>query len=167
MSSIPKHRPLLAIDEMPPHDATALLDSARALQRAALAGQSRRLLWGRKVGLLCDDEDDPDAALLYRAASELGAHVACIRPNLSELGTPQEVQRTARLLGRLYDALVCHGMTPVMMQRLSDDAGVPVYGGIASSHETLAGLADKLGGDAPPDEKRRFLLQAALSRSIA
>ena len=152
---------------MSPRDVTAVLASARTLQRAAGAGKVQPLLRGKNLGLLCDVNDDSDAALFRRAAVELGAHVAHIRPSLSESSTPQEVQHTARVLGRLYDAVECQGMAPALVQQVSDDAGVPVYDGIASRDHPTAHLAELLGGDASPADNRRFVLQAVLLNTIA
>ncbi|HYN64874.1 MAG TPA: hypothetical protein VES36_09760 [Candidatus Limnocylindrales bacterium] len=104
-----KHRSLLAFEQMSPRDVSVVLASARTLQRAAQAGMTQPLLRGKNLGLLCE-ADNGDAALFRRAAMELGAHVAHIRPSLSELSTPLEVQHTARMLGRLYDAVECQGM---------------------------------------------------------
>ena len=108
-----------------------------------------------------------DAALFRRAAVELGAHVALIRPSLTELSTPQEVQHTARMLGRLYDAVECQGMAPDLVHQIGVDAGVPIYDGIASQHHPTAQLDGLLGGDSSPLDKRRFVLQAVLLSTVA
>lgn len=152
---------------MSPRDVTAVLASARTLQRAAGAGKVQPLLRGKNLGLLCQTDDGGDAALFRRAAAELGAHVAHIRPSLSELSTPQEVQHTARVLGRLYDAVECQGMAPALVQQVGNDAGVPVYDGIASQDHPTALLAELLGGHTSPADNRCFVLQAVLLSTIA
>jgi len=162
-----KHLSLPAFEEMSPRDVTAVLANARTLQRAAEAGKTQPLLRGKNLGLLCEADGDADAALFRRAAVELGAHVAHIRPSLSELSTPQEVQHTARMLGRLYDAVECQGMAPALVQQVGADAGVPVYDGIASQDHPTAKLAELLGGDTSPADNRRFVLQAVLLSAIA
>ena len=146
-------------------DVDALLASARALQRAARAGTTQRLLRGKNYGLLCET-DDGEADLFRRAASELGAHVSRIRPSLSELSTPGEVQHAARLLGRLYDAVECLGMAPALVRQVGDGAGVPVYDGLASARHPTARLAVLLGGDASEADNRRFVVQAVLLGSL-
>jgi ornithine carbamoyltransferase len=101
-----------------------------------------------------------------RAASELGAHVSRIRPSLSELSTPGEVQHAARLLGRLYDAVECLGMEPALVRQVGDGAGVPVYDGLASARHPTARIAGLLGGDASEADNRRFVVQAVLLGSL-
>ena len=163
------HHGVLAFDPIAPRDVDFVLDNARALQLAAQAGDLRTLLRGRKFGLLCEVDNDSasDAALFRRAAVELGAHVAHIRPSLTDLSTPQEVKNTARMLGRLYDAVECQGMAPDLVHQMGVDAGVPVYDGIASQRHPTAKLDDLLGGDASKLDKRRFVLQAVLLSTVA
>ena len=167
------HHGALALDPIAPRDLSIVLDHARALQLATRAGDLRASLRGRKLGLMCEvdgngeNESASDAALFRRAAVELGAHVALIRPSLTELSTPQEVQHTARMLGRLYDAVECQGMAPDLVHQIGVDAGVPIYDGIASQHHPTAQLDGLLGGDSSPLDKRRFVLQAVLLSTVA
>ncbi|NUZ08506.1 ornithine carbamoyltransferase [Piscinibacter koreensis] len=152
----------LPFDPITPRELTALLAEANALQAAAGAGKLDALLRGKNFGLLCESMEDADVAFFRLAAVELGAHVACIRTRLSELSTPQEVQRTARMLGRLYDGVECQGMTPALIRQVRAEAGVPVYDGIASQDHPTARLADSLSGTASPADRRRLVLQAVL-----
>ena len=169
---------VFAADPIAPRDAALVLDRARALQRAAVTGGLPASLRGRKLGLLCEagdagagagtgaDADVDDAALFRRAAVELGAHVAHIRPSLTELSTLPDVQRTARMLGRLYDAIECQGMATELVHQVGIAAGVPVYDALASAKHPTARLADLLEGEASPPDKRRFVLQAVLLSTI-
>ncbi|HEX6362528.1 MAG TPA: ornithine carbamoyltransferase [Albitalea sp.] len=146
-------------------NALLVLAQARTLKREALAGRTQALLRGRNFGLVCEVDDGEDARLFRRAASELGAHVAHVRPVLSEQSSAQEVRHTAHLLGRLYDAVECQGLAPALVRRVADDAGVPVYDGIASASHPTAQLAEMLDGDSLADN-RRFVLQAVLLSAL-
>ena len=171
-TTLPMHTPLshhgvLAFDPIAPRDSSIVLDHARALQLAARAGELRASLRGRNLGLMCEADESGDAALFRRAAVELGAHVAHIRPSLTELSTPEDVQHTARMLGRLYDAVECQGMAPDLVHQMGIEAGVPVYDGIASPQHPTARLDALLGGDSAPLDKRRFVVQAVLLSTVA
>jgi ornithine carbamoyltransferase len=156
-----------AFHSLSPRQASALLTHARALQQAARAGATQPLLKGKRLGLVCKAIDEPDAALFRDAAEELGAHVTHVPPSLSEASTPLEVAHTARLLGRLYDAVECQGMPPALVRRMGDDAGVPVYDGIASRNHPTARLVEQLDADASAADNRRILLQALLLSTLA
>ena len=167
MHSTLSHHGDLAFDPLAPRDVGIVLDNARALQRAAEAGEVRALLRGRKLGLLSRADGDDEAVLFCRAAAELGAQVAHIRPSLTDLSTPQEVRHTARMLGRLYDGVECQGMSAALVHQMGVDAGVPVFDGVASQTHPTARLADLLAGDASKLDKRCFVLQAVLLSTIA
>ena len=162
-----KHRSLRDFANMSSHDMNTLLALARELQSESRTGTNQRILRGKNLAVLCDTHENGDAALFLRAASPLGAQVAHLRPNLSELSTPQEVRHTARVLGRLYDAADCVGMAPELVRRIGADAGVPVFDGITSSSHPTARLAGYLDADAAPDDRRCLVIQAVLLSALA
>jgi ornithine carbamoyltransferase len=158
------HDPALAL--FSPIDEKALLDQARTLQRSAAAGRVQPLLRGKNLGLLCADDTQAQALLFRQAASELGAHVAHIGMSLSEHSSAQEVAHTARMLGRLYDAVECQGLPGTLVQQMAEVAGIAVYDALACNESLIARLASQLGGEAELAQNRRFALQALLLHSI-
>jgi len=142
----------------------ALLASARLLQRAEPGSDTERLLRGKNLGLVCDSESGFDAILFRDAAAALGATVSYLRP---ELAPPGETAgsaplRAARLLGRLYDGIECQGLAPALVRQLANEAGVPVFDGLATAAHPSARLALELAGDDPAERKRRLIVQAVL-----
>jgi ornithine carbamoyltransferase len=158
-----------AVNATSPNEFETLVEDARALQRAARAGTTRPLLLGKRYGLLCGtDEAQSSVAVLFdHAAVELGAQVAHIQPGLTERSAAQDVQQTAHLLGRLYDAIVCAGMAPALVQRLRVEAGVPVYDHLTSPDHPIAQAAGMLDPAASVEDNRRFALQALLLKATA
>lgn len=149
-------------------DLGAALGQARALQRAALAGATQPLLRGKNLGLLCPtDNNAAEAALFRRAATELGAHVAQIRASLSDGSALQEVQHTARLLGRLYDAVACQGMPAGLVRQITQAVDMPVFEGLASADHPTAILAEQLDPASSALERRMFVVQAVLLGALA
>lgn len=160
---------LVAFTSLTPHDVAALLAAAHALQQAAQQGAVQPLLRGKKFGLLCEayGSGNDDAALFCRAAVELGAHVAHIRPSLWQHSAVQELHESARLLARLYDAVECQGMPAAAVQGLRVHADVPVYDGLASSQHPSSRVAELLDDVASPLDRRRFVVQAVLLSSLS
>jgi ornithine carbamoyltransferase len=158
-----------ALDKLLPQDKAVLMDRARFVQAASLRGALALPLKGKNLGLLCDEDNaDGDSQELFRrAATELGAHVAVIRPALSSLGSPAEIQHTARILGRFYNAVECQGVPPEIVRQIGQAAGIPVYDGIACANHPTAALAPLLGDRTAPADNRRFVLQALLLGSVA
>jgi ornithine carbamoyltransferase len=160
------HRHIHALEQMSPRELDGLLASARALKLAADAGSSQPLLRGKNLGLFSEAQDSIEATLFHRAATDLGAHVAHILPSVSGLKTPQDVRHTARMLGRLYDAVECQGLSPELVEQLDRDAGIPVYDSLARTVDATTDIAQQLDGDGPVADNRRYLLQALLVGTI-
>jgi ornithine carbamoyltransferase len=161
-----KHRSLTEFAAMSAQDASGLVALARELLNTSHAGTAGRVLRGKNLAVLCDTVDADGAELFQRAASDLGAQVAHLRPSLSKFSTPQEIQHTARVLGRLYDAMDCVGMPADLVHQIGVAAGVPVFEAISSSRHPTARLADQLNGEAIED-KRCALMQAVLLGALA
>jgi len=162
-----KRLPSASLEELSPDDIELLLGNARLLRSAAGACQTGTLLRGKRLALLCERDDSADAVLFRDAALELGADVSHIRPRLSELGRPEELRQTARILGRLYDGIECQGLVPALYDVVGREAGVPVYDGLASPAHATARLAAVLGPGEPPARQRELVLQTVLLSTLA
>lgn len=145
----------------PEIDPDELLGLARSLQRVSLAGQTQPLLKGRELAVL----RGPDAAqttLFESAATELGAHVASVSLNLAQDGSGQAWERSTRLLHKLYDAIECEGLDSRAVRQLRETCALPVFDALAEPTHPTAALAAQLDASSPLDDRRRFVVQAAL-----
>jgi len=160
-----------ALQPAPPAPASAeerlLLEQARNLQRVASAGRVQPLLRGKNLGLMCADDQQPGAARFRLAAGELGAHVAHIGLGLSAQSDAQEIAHTARVLGRLYDAVECQGADAELVQHLARTSGISFFDGLASKDPRPLRIARLLGSEADLESNLRYALQAVLLHSIA
>lgn len=159
------HVPSANLDRLSTNDSDVLLGNARLLQRAAEPRQT--LLRGKKLALLCESEEGADAALFRAAAAELGAHVSHVRPRLSDLRQADDLQHTARMLGRLYDGIECQGLDHDLVELVGREAGVPVYDGLASERHPTARLAALLDVREAPGKLRQLVLQTVLLSTLA
>lgn len=153
-------------DSLSARQAAELVEHAHVLMDRARDASCDRPLQGKYLGLVCPSPDAADAVFFRRAAAELGANVAVIRTESMESDSTQEMQSTGRVLARLYDALECQGVRPALFECLWRAADVPVYAGLATPAHPTAVLAAMVRGDAAPEDKRRFVLQAALLKSL-
>ncbi len=144
-----------------------VLANARLLEGTTGRRERQGLLRGKNLALICTAAPDADSLLFQRAAVDLGAHVAHIRPDLSEPSTSAVFKHTARMLGRLYQAVECQGLPPAVVAEVGREAGIPVYDGLASRVHPLAALARCLDGDAEDERNRRLIVQAVLVSTIA
>lgn len=149
-----------------PADEHALIEQARALREADLAGRPQALLRGKNLGLLCPDGSTAPALLFRAAGMRLGAQVAHIDVGPLERSNAQELLHTARMLGRLYDAVECQGLDNRVVRQIGVLGGITVYDGLATDDALIGRLAQQLGDGSSLAENRRYALQALLLQSL-
>jgi ornithine carbamoyltransferase len=155
------HSPI-ACSVVDAHDCAALIERAIALKCAARSGGGERPLRGKHLGLICDRPNSLDADLFRRVASRLGAHVTCLQPGVAGAHDAQQVASTARLLGRLYDAVECQGLPAETIDEIRSAAGIPVLDGVARESKFVAQCAATIDHKTGDTDGRFYLLQAAL-----
>jgi ornithine carbamoyltransferase len=155
-----------SLDRLSPGDLALVLANARLLEVSTSPLERQNLLRGKNLALICASADDTDALLFQRAALDLGAHLAYIRPDLSEPSTSAVFKHTARMLGRLYQAVECQGVPPTVVAEVGREAGIPVYHALASRDHPLAQLARLLDGGEKEERNRGLIIQAVLLSTI-
>lgn len=156
-----------SLDTLSDSERQQLAQAATTLMRQALAGRPASPLRGRNIGLVCEDVHSEDAARFERAASALGAQVVHIRPSVAGLDDGPALPQTARVLGRLYDAIECQGLASGTVARIRQHAGVPVFDGLADAASTLRAIATLMGEEAAgTPERDSYVLQALLANSV-
>ncbi|MDO9003380.1 MAG: hypothetical protein Q7V20_08020 [Aquabacterium sp.] len=118
--------------------AEALCCVADSLAGPGTGGAPQMLLRGKNIALIYGSSDPEDASTFEHAATSLGARVARIRSGDAGLRPGAELIATARMLGRLYDAVECQGVDGEVVEQLAQHAGTVVYNAIgASSHQAF------------------------------
>ena len=121
-----------------------LLEMAQALKQAKYAGTEVKRLTGREIALIFEKSSTRTRAAFEVAAYDQGAHVTYLDPSGSQLGHKESVADTARVLGRLYDAIEFRGRRQEDVELLATHAGVPVYNGLTDEWHPTQMLADFL-----------------------
>jgi len=156
MASTPPHAAPAGAENPAAGSIDALEARIVLLKANALAGTSQPLLSGRNIGILCEEAQRPEVFLLQRAATDLGARVSLVRSGLNEVDALLAVEKTGRVLGRLYDALICIDVAPEIVERLRQAAGVPAIADLAGEWIALRAMHPDVEDDG------RYLLQALL-----
>ena len=82
-----------------------LLDLAEELKAAKKEGREEQMLVGKEIALIFEKDSTRTRCAFEVAAYDQGAHVTFIGPTGSHMGHKETVKDTARVLGRMYDAL--------------------------------------------------------------
>ncbi len=157
--------PALSVEPLASLDVHQVLAQSMVLRQAAQAGNLHSLLRGKKLGLVCKESESVDALFFRDSATELGAHVSHVWPNLG-MASPQKLQRTALLLSQLYDALEFQDVPADIVAQIDEAADVPIYLGLACDSHPSATLVHLLDTTRSPKDNRRLILQAVLMHTL-
>lgn len=137
-----KNRHLLSLVNHTEREIRFLLDLARDLKRAKYAGTEQQKLKGKNIALIFEKTSTRTRCAFEVAAYDQGAHVTYIDPTSSQIGHKESMKDTARVLGRMYDAIQYRGYKQSVVQELADYAGVPVFNGLTDEFHPTQMLAD-------------------------
>ncbi len=139
-----KNRHLLSLVNHTPREIQFLLDLSRDLKRAKYAGTEQQRLKGKNIALIFEKTSTRTRCSFEVAAYDQGANVTYIDPTSSQIGHKESMKDTARVLGRLYDAIEYRGYKQTIVEELAKYSGVPVFNGLTDEFHPTQMLADVL-----------------------
>jgi ornithine carbamoyltransferase len=128
-----RNRSLLKVHDLSAREFRFLLDLAHDLKHAKYARTEQKHLAGKTVCLIFEV-----------ACFDQGAHVTYLDPGGSQIGHKESFKDTARVLGRMYDAIEYRGSSQAGIEEMAAHAGVPVYNGLTDKYHPTQVLADVL-----------------------
>jgi ornithine carbamoyltransferase len=137
-------RHLLRLADFTSAEILYLLDLAAELKAAKRDGREEQRLVGKEIALIFEKDSTRTRCAFEVAAYDQGAHVTFIGPSGSHMGHKETVKDTARVLGRMYDAIEYRGFAQETAEELARWAGVPVYNGLTDEWHPTQVLADFL-----------------------
>src|SRR6476661_9542575 len=120
-------RHLMRLADFSGEEITYLLDLAAELKAAKKEGREEQRLAGKEIALIFEKDSTRTRCAFEVAAYDQGAHVTFIGPSGSHMGHKETVKDTARVLGRMYDAIEYRGFAEKTVEELARWSGVPVF----------------------------------------
>ncbi|CUH87172.1 Ornithine carbamoyltransferase, catabolic [Phaeobacter sp. CECT 5382] len=155
-----KSRSFLKIADFSQREMLFMLDLARDLKRAKYSGAEKQMLTGKNICLIFEKTSTRTRCAFEVAAYDQGANITYLDPSGSQIGHKESMKDTARVLGRMFDAIEFRGSGHDMVEELSDYAGVPVYNGLTDDWHPTQMLADMLTMLEHADKPRRDIVFA-------
>lgn len=121
-----------------------LIGLAADLKAAKRAGTEVQRLRGKNIALIFEKSSTRTRCSFEVAAADQGASTTYIDPAGSHIGSKESVRDTARVLGRMFDAIEFRGDAQATVEELAAFAGVPVYNGLTDDWHPTQMLADVL-----------------------
>ncbi len=137
-----KNRSLLTVQDYTPREFRYLLDLARDLKRAKYARTEQEHLKGKEIVLIFEKTSTRTRCSFEVACFDQGAHVTYLDPSGSQIGHKESFADTARVLGRMFDAIEYRGASQAGVEELAKYAGVPVFNGLTDEYHPTQMLAD-------------------------
>lgn len=139
-----RNRHLLTLKNHTPEEISYLLDLSRDLKNKKRAGIKGKLLAGKNVALIFEKPSTRTRCAFTVAAIDEGGHPEYLGKNDIQLGHKEDVQDTARVLGRMFDGIEFRGFSQKVVEGLAKYAGVPVWNGLTDDYHPTQVLADFL-----------------------
>ena len=139
-----KGRSFLKVMDFDQRELRYLLDLSRDLKRAKYAGTEQQHLRGKNICLIFEKTSTRTMCAFEVAAMDQGAGVTYLGPSGSQIGHKESMKDTARVLGRMYDAIEYRGFGQAVVEELAAYAGVPVFNGLTDEFHPTQMLADVL-----------------------
>ena len=139
-----KNQHFLKLLDLTPDEIGGLIDLAAELKAKKKAGTPHRLCEGKSIALIFEKTSTRTRCAFEVAAADLGMHPTYLDPSGSQIGKKESIADTARVLGRMYDAIEYRGYGQVIVEELAKYAGVPVYNGLTNEFHPTQILADFL-----------------------
>ncbi len=139
-----KGKSFLKLLDLTSEEIAGLLDLAAELKAKKKAGTPHRLCEGKSIALIFEKTSTRTRCAFEVAAADLGMHPTYLDPQGSQIGKKESIPDTARVLGRMFDAIEYRGFGQELVEALAAYAGVPVYNGLTNEFHPTQILADFL-----------------------
>ena len=133
-------RSLLTLRHHSPESVAAILDLADRLK--AQEGGWPHLLADKVVALIFERPSTRTRVSFVSAIARLGGTSMVLAPNDMQLGRGETIEDTAKVLGRMAEAIMLRTGPHETLLELDRHAGVPVINGLTYEHHPCQALAD-------------------------
>ena len=144
MSISLKNRSFLKLLDYTQDEIYVLLDLAAKLKAAKKSGNEKQYLRGKNIALIFEKTSTRTRCAFEIAARDQGAYTTYLEPSGSQIGHKESIKDTARVLGKMYDAIEYRGFSQYVVEELAKYAQVPVYNGLTDDFHPTQMLADLL-----------------------
>ena len=139
-----KQKHFLKLLDYTPAEIQTLLDLAASLKAEKKNAAEQPRLTGKNIALIFEKTSTRTRCAFEVAAHDQGAHVTYLDSSGSQIGHKESIRDTARVLGRMYNAIEYRGYGQEIVEQLAEYAGVPVINGLTNEYHPTQMLADLL-----------------------
>ena len=142
MKSSLKGKSLLTLKDWTPEEVRQVLDLSLQVKKERKSGKLLQRFQGRTLALLFEKRSTRTRCAFETAFGEEGGHSVFLSAADIHLGVKETLEDTARVLGRMFDAIQFRGFKQSTVETLARWSGVPVYNGLTDDWHPTQALAD-------------------------
>ena len=135
-----KGRSFLTLLDFNKEEIRYMLDLAHSLKAKKKNGILGEELKGKNIVLIFDKASTRTRCSFEVAALDEGAHVTFL--SNSHMNKKESLEDTAKVFGRMYDAIEYRGFSQELVEKLAEYSGVPVWNGLTDVDHPTQVLAD-------------------------
>lgn len=135
-----KNRSFLTLTDYTKEEIRYVLDLSHTLKAKKKKGELGKSLEGKNIVLLFDKTSTRTRCAFEVAALDEGAHVTFLTN--SQMNKKESLEDSAKVLGRMYDAIEYRGFAQTIVEDLAKYAEVPVWNGLTDVDHPTQVLAD-------------------------
>jgi ornithine carbamoyltransferase len=137
-----KGKSLLSLADFTMDEIRYLLDVSHTVKKEKMAGHKARRFEGKTIALIFEKRSTSTRCAFETAFGEEGGHPVFLSTQDIQLGAKESIEDTARVLGRMFDAIEFRGFKQETVEALAKYSGVPVYNGLTDIDHPTQVLAD-------------------------
>ena len=119
-----------------------LLDLSVKGKQEKKKGKRLQRFSGCSLALIFEKRSTRTRCAFETAFGEEGGHPVFLSMSDIQLGAKESVEDTARVLGRMFEAIQYRGFDQKIVETLAEYSGVPVYNGLTDAFHPTQALAD-------------------------
>ena len=137
-----KGRSLLTWLDFESADIRYLLELSKTVKNESHQGETRQRFTGKTLALIFEKRSTRTRCSFETAFGEEGGHPVFLSTQDIQLGSKESIEDTARVLGRMFNAIQFRGFKQSTVETLAKYSGVPVYNGLTDDYHPTQVLAD-------------------------
>lgn len=130
--------------DLNPSELSTLLELAVRLKADKSLGREEKFLTGKNICLIFEKSSTRTRCSFEVAAYDQGANLVHLDPQSSHFLTTESVKDSARVFGRLFDAIGYRGSEQSRVEDIGRWANVPIWNCMTNAWHPTQGLADML-----------------------
>ena len=165
-----KNRSLLTLLDFTPEEINYMLQLSAELKEQKKQGTEKQHLIGKSIALIFEKTSTRTRCAFEVAAADQGARTVYITPSGSQIGHKESAEDSARVFGRMFDAIEYRGFAQKTVEILAEYSKKPVWNGLTNEYHPTQALADLLTMRehcSKPDNEIRFAFLGDIHGNMA